>query len=50
MTGSKSARNAAITLSASELAHWIRKRQFSFVLGGQRRIWSLKQFWDQPLA
>jgi len=41
---------AAITLSGIELAHRIRKRQFSFGPGGQRRNWSLKQFWDRPLA
>lgn len=49
-TGFKSARNAAITLSGIELAHRIRKRQFSFGPGGQRRYWSLKQFWDRALA
>ena len=50
MTGFKSDRNAAITLSGIELAHRIRKRQFSFGPGGQRRLWSLKQFWDWALA
>ena len=50
MTGFKSARNAAITLSGIELAHRIRKRQFSFGPGGQRRNWSLRQFWDRALA
>jgi transposase-like protein len=50
MTGFKSARNAAITLSGIELAHRIRKRQFSF---GRSRRWkahSLKQLWDLALA
>ena len=41
MTGFKSFRNAAITLAGIELAHRIRKRQFSFGLGRQRRAWSL---------
>jgi transposase-like protein len=50
MTGFKSDRNAAITRSGIELAHRIRKRQFSFAPGGQRRLWSLKQFWDRALA
>jgi transposase-like protein len=50
MTGFKSARTAAITLSGIELAHRIRKRQFSFGPGGQRRLRSLKQFWDRALA
>ncbi len=50
MTGFKSARNAAVTLSGIELAHRIRKRQFSFGLGGQRPNWSLKQSWDRALA
>jgi transposase-like protein len=50
MTGFKSDRNAAITLSGIELAHRIRKRQFSFGPGGRRRNWSLKQFWDRALA
>ncbi len=50
MTGFKSDRTAAITLSGIELAHRIRKRQFSFGPGGQRRNWSLKQFWDRALA
>jgi transposase-like protein len=50
MTGFKSARNAAITLSGIELAHRIRKRQFSFGRGRQWRTQSLKQLWDRALA
>jgi transposase-like protein len=50
MTGFKSFRNAAITLAGIELANRIRKRQFSFGLGRQRRAWSLKQLWDRALA
>jgi transposase-like protein len=46
MTGFKSFRNAAIMIIAGiELAHRVRKRQFSFGLGRQRRAWSLKQLW-----
>jgi transposase-like protein len=50
MTGFKSFNNAAITLAGIELAHRIRKRQFSFGPGRQRRSWSLKQLWDRALA
>lgn len=50
MTGFKCFRNAAITIAGIELAHRIRKRQFSFGPGRQRRAWSLKQFWDRALA
>jgi putative transposase len=42
MTGFKSFRNAANTLAGIELAHRIRKRQFSFGLGRQRRAWSFE--------
>jgi transposase-like protein len=42
MTGFKSPRTAAITLSGIELAHRIRKRQFLFGPGGQRHNWSLQ--------
>jgi len=45
MTGCKSFPNAATTLAGIELAHRIRKRQFSIGLGRQRRRWSLKQLW-----
>ena len=43
MMGFKSFRSAAITLAGIELAHQIRKRQFSF--GRQRRARSLKELW-----
>ena len=42
MLGFKSFGNAAITLAGIELAHRIRKRQFSFGRGRQRGDWSLK--------
>lgn len=50
MTGFKSYRNAAITLAGIELAHRIRKRQFSFGPGKWHRSWSLKRAWDTALA
>jgi transposase-like protein len=50
MTGFKSARNAAITLSGIELAHRIRKRQFSFGRGHRWKAHSLKQLWERALA
>jgi transposase-like protein len=50
MLGFKSFGTAAITLAGVELAHRIRKRQFSFGRGRQRRVWSLKQLWDRALA
>ncbi len=50
MMGFKSFRTAAITLAGIELAHRIRKRQFSFGRGRQRRTWSLRQLWDRALA
>jgi len=50
MTGFKSFHNASVTLAGIELAHRIRKRQFSFGLGRQRRAWSLKQLWNRALA
>ena len=50
MTGFKSFSNASITLAGIELAHRIRKRQFSFGPGRQRRAWSLKPLWDRALA
>jgi transposase-like protein len=50
MTGFKSDRNAAITISGIELAHRIRKRQFSFGSGTWHRSWSLKKVWDRALA
>jgi transposase-like protein len=50
MTGFKSFNNAVITLAGIELAHRIRKRQFSFGPGRRRRAWSLKQLWQRALA
>jgi transposase-like protein len=50
MTGFKSFESAAITLAGIELAHRIRKRQFSFGRIGRRQGGSLKQWWDRALA
>ena len=50
MGGFKSFRSAAITLSGIELAHRIRKRQFSFGRGRYGNSGSLKQLWDRALA
>jgi transposase-like protein len=50
MAGFKTFRNAAITLSGIELAHRIRKRQFSFGRGRRWKAHSLKQLWDLALA
>jgi len=50
MAGFKSFDSAAITLAGIELAHRIRKRQFSFGRGRQRRSMSLKRLWDLALA
>jgi transposase-like protein len=50
MAGFKSFRNASITLAGIELAHRVRKRQFSFGAGRPRRAWSLKQLWGRALA
>ena len=50
MLGLKSFRTAAITFAGVELANRIRKGQFSFGSGGQRRDRSLKQLWDRALA
>jgi transposase-like protein len=49
MLGFKSSRTAAITLSGIELAHRIRKGQFS-IDGGSQRDLSHKQLWDWALA
>jgi len=43
-------RGAAITLAGIELAHRIRKRQFSLGRGRYRNFGSLKQMWDRALA
>ncbi len=50
MLGFKSFGNAAITLAGIELAHRIRKRQFSFGPGRQWRNQSLKQLWDWAIV
>ena len=50
MTGFKSFANASITISGIELAHRIRKRQFSLGPGRRPRHWSLKQQWERALA
>jgi transposase-like protein len=50
MTGFKSFGSAAITLAGFELAHRIRKRQFSLGRGRYRNFGSLKQIWDRALA
>jgi hypothetical protein len=44
----KSFANAAITIAGIELAHRIRKRQFSFGRGRRRRGWSRKDEWAPP--
>ena len=50
MTGFKSFKNAAITIAGIELAHRIRKRQFSFGRGRRRRGWSRTDEWAMALA
>jgi transposase-like protein len=50
MTGFKSLTNAAITIAGIELAHRIRKGQFSFGRGRRRRGWSRKDEWATALA
>lgn len=50
MGGFKSFQSAAITLSGIELAHRIRKRQFSFGRGRWGNVGSLKQLWERALA
>jgi putative transposase len=46
----KSFRTAAITLKGVELAHRIRKRQYSFGRRGPRQFASLKDLWARALA
>ena len=48
--GFRSFGSAAITLTGIELAHRIRKRQFSFGRGRYHNVGSLKQIWDRALA
>lgn len=50
MLGLKSFTTAAITLAGIELAHRIRKRQFSLGGNSRTRGASLKQLWDLALA
>ncbi len=50
MAGFKSFANAAITIAGIELAHRIRKEQFSFGRGRRRRDWSRKAEWAMALA
>ena len=50
MLGLKSFETAAITFAGIELAHRIRKGQFSFGQNDQCANWSLKQCWDRALA
>jgi transposase-like protein len=50
MLGLKSFHTATITLAGVELAHRIRKRQFSLTSAAGRRGDSLKALWDQALA
>jgi transposase-like protein len=50
MGGFKSFGSASITLAGIELAHRIRKRQFSLGRGRHRNFGSLKQLWDRALA
>jgi transposase-like protein len=50
MLALKSFGTAAVTLAGVELAHRIRKGQFSFGRTGPRRFSSLKQLWAHALA
>jgi hypothetical protein len=50
MLALKSFRTAAVTLAGVELAHRIRKRQFSFGRGDPGRFCSLKHLWARALA
>jgi transposase-like protein len=50
MLALKSFRTAAVTLAGVELAHRIRKRQFSFGRSGPRRFSSLKHLWARALV
>jgi transposase-like protein len=50
MLAMKSFRTAAITLAGIELAHRIRKRQFSFGSRGPHELPSLKHAWARALA
>jgi transposase-like protein len=50
MAGFKSFANAAITIAGIELAHRIRKGQFSFGRRRRRRGWSRKAEWVMALG
>src|ERR1700719_4613700 len=50
MLALKSFRTAVVTLAGVELAHRIRKRQFSFGRSGPRRVSSLRHLWARALA
>ena len=50
MLALKSFRAAAVTLAGVDLAHRIRKRQFSFGRGSPRRFSSLKDLWARALV
>lgn len=50
MLGLKSFRSAAITLAGIELAHRIRKGQYSLTLEHDVRASSLKELWDRALS
>ena len=50
MLGLKSFHTAAVTFSGIELAHRIRKRQFTLAYERQGRTLSLKDLWDQALS
>jgi DDE domain/Arm DNA-binding domain len=50
MLGLKSFPSAAVTLLGIELAHRIRKRQFTLTDGREGRALSLKELWDQALS
>jgi transposase-like protein len=50
MLGLKSFQTAAVTFSGIELAHRIRKRQFTVAYERQGQALSLKDLWDQALS
>jgi hypothetical protein len=50
MLGLKSFPTAAVTFSGIELAHRIRKRQFTLAYERAGRARSLKELWDQALS
>jgi DDE domain/Arm DNA-binding domain len=50
MLGLKSFVTAAVTLSGIELAHRIRRRQFTVASEHDDRALSLKEFWDQAIS